>query len=212
MADAFAPAETHATGHQQAPEAAAQAPHPAAQGVSASASGPSNSAAALHPAGPAPSREAVRVLTAQALQQALLDGTPDIEVRAHMDLRGLSIPENPDIPATSSQAAKNPKRFALLYARASLQSLRVRSLATAGSRAPGVPYPTSGRVRRKHRRRGLYFKLRIQTCGCLLRIVCIVHAQCARTPVRSTLQTHPGCGVRATWAALIASRRRPRPT
>lgn len=130
MADAPRAADTPSTELQQAPTAAARAPLLAPPGPGASASG-SSAAAAPIVAGSTGAREVVGVFTAQALQQELLAGTPNIEVRSHLDLRSLPIPANPDIPSTSSPAANNPRRFALLYARESLESLRVRPLATA---------------------------------------------------------------------------------
>eukprot|EP00892_Ulva_mutabilis_P005729 jgi/Ulvmu1/3528/UM163_0010.1 len=58
------------------------------------------------------------VFTAQELQDAVLAGAQHVEIRSHMDLRQLAVPENPGIEGTQSQL------FALLYASGDLQSIR----------------------------------------------------------------------------------------
>eukprot|EP00892_Ulva_mutabilis_P005733 jgi/Ulvmu1/3531/UM163_0013.1 len=58
------------------------------------------------------------VFTAQDLQNAVLAGAQHVEIRSHMDLRQLAVPENPAIEGTQSQL------FALLYASGDLQSIR----------------------------------------------------------------------------------------
>ena len=63
------------------------------------------------------------VLSAQDLQRATATGAVDIEIRAHLDLRGLWRRLNPAIPG--HETWQNPKRNALLYAQSPLRSIRV---------------------------------------------------------------------------------------
>ena len=64
------------------------------------------------------------------LQRATATGAVDIEIRAHLDLRGLSRTLNPAIPGP--ETFQNPKRNALLYAQSPLRSIRVRCDRRAG--------------------------------------------------------------------------------
>ena len=63
------------------------------------------------------------VTSAEQLQNATLTQAEDIEIRAHLDLRALSLAENPDISGEESVS----NRLALLYATHRLRSVRVRA-------------------------------------------------------------------------------------
>lgn len=65
------------------------------------------------------------VTSAEQLQNATLTQAEDIEIRAHLDLRALSLAENPDI--SGEESVSNRKRLALLYATHRLRSVRVRA-------------------------------------------------------------------------------------
>eukprot|EP00892_Ulva_mutabilis_P004162 jgi/Ulvmu1/2117/UM127_0002.1 len=62
------------------------------------------------------------VRTAAQLQQASVSGAMDIEIRAHIDMRSLTLAPNPQIQGEAT--ANNPRRLALLYAPRSLRSIR----------------------------------------------------------------------------------------
>lgn len=65
------------------------------------------------------------VTSARQLQQAALAGAVDIVIKAHLDLRTLSLAPNPDILGAETQT--NRKRLALLYGTRQMRSLRVSS-------------------------------------------------------------------------------------
>ena len=66
--------------------------------------------------------------TATELQQAIVGGAVDIEVHAHLDFRGLPLPENPILQGTSGP--KRAPEEAFLYAGLPLRSIRVRCCLT----------------------------------------------------------------------------------
>lgn len=63
------------------------------------------------------------VTTPKDLQRALLDGAVDVEIRAHLDMRSLSLAANPKIQGVETQI--NRKKLALLYSYNPLRSIRV---------------------------------------------------------------------------------------
>ena len=68
----------------------------------------------------------VRVVTTAAeLQAASAAGAQDIEIRAHLDLSGLTRFDNPELAVSPAQAAAGP--HALLYAHGDMRSMRVRA-------------------------------------------------------------------------------------
>ena len=68
------------------------------------------------------------VRTAEGLREALREGAADIEIREHLDLRGLDVDDNPDVGPISDD--KLPYLKALMYASGQTRSIRVRPRAT----------------------------------------------------------------------------------
>lgn len=92
--------------------------------AAAAPSAPTAAAPSAAPA-PAPAQPDVTVVTTpEELQAAAQASAAHIEIRAHLDCRNLTRLGNPDLPPTSSTGTR--PRLALLYARASMQSIRVR--------------------------------------------------------------------------------------
>lgn len=75
------------------------------------------------------SPDPVVVTTAQELQHASRAKAVDIEVRAHLDIRGLPRTENPALLGEESET--NQKRYALLYTAGLPRSIRVSPLNTS---------------------------------------------------------------------------------
>ena len=71
------------------------------------------------------------VRTAEELQQATLTGAVDIEIWAHLDLRGLRRTSNPEIDLHTA-AIGSRSASALLYGEPTLRSIRVRRDACVG--------------------------------------------------------------------------------
>lgn len=73
-----------------------------------------------------PRADITPVTTATDLQSVTLAGAQDIEVRGHVDLRGLARVNNPELRAPHDPENSDSNKFALLYALSELRSFRVR--------------------------------------------------------------------------------------
>ena len=80
---------------------------------------------------PAPTAPVKIVQTAETLQQAVMSGEQDIEIRAHLDLRDLSRLPN---PALESSFTTTPIEQSLLYITDSMRSMRVRPIPSPTAR------------------------------------------------------------------------------